>query len=92
MEMARRRKVTKTPEIVKTFDNLLWVNLPSHWIVKTVYFRQTLFVSAFVEHEDEEVYNKIRRSFTLKVLRDREEDLQGLARDCADEMKSEAIR
>lgn len=87
MEMAKK----KAPELVELFSNLLWANLPNHWVIKTVYFRQTLFVSVFIENRHEEVCRKVRRSFTLQILKNREDDLWGLARDCTDEMKTEAI-
>ena len=86
MQMAK-----KIPELVQLFSNLLWANSPQSWIIKTTYFRKTLFVSAFTQNRHDETNIKVRRSFTLVAIKDREDDLWGLARDCADEMISEAL-
>ena len=69
------------PELVQQFENLLWANSPKDWVVKTVYFQGTLFVSMSVEAYQFEHCQKIHRSFSLDIINDRSQDL--------DEMKTE---
>lgn len=78
-----------SPKLVQLFVNLLWANSPKSWTLKSVYFQGILFVSMFVTPSGGE-QQKIRRSFTLKTITSRSEDIYGLARDCVDEMKAEA--
>ena len=85
MEIAKSSK----PTLAQLFENLLWANSPKHWVLKSTYFRGTLFVSILVETSIEEEYQKIRRSFGLDVITGRASDLWGLAADCVDEMKTE---
>jgi len=77
------------PELVQQFENLLWANSPKDWVVKTVYFQGTLFVSMSVEAYQFEHCQKIHRSFSLDIINDRSQDLWGLASDVVDEMKTE---
>lgn len=84
----RMAKISK-PEIVILFENLLWVNSPKDWILKSTYFQKTLFVSMLIETSIEEQYQKIRRSFSIDTIHNREKDLYGLANDCIDEMLTE---
>jgi len=84
----RMAKISK-PAIVILFENLLWVNSPKEWVLKSTYFQKTLFVSMLIETSVEEQYQKIRRSFSIDTIRDREKDLYGLASDCVDEMRTE---
>jgi hypothetical protein len=81
-------KKTK-PELVQLFENLLWVNSPKDWILKSTYFQGTLFVSMLIETSEVRHYKKIHRSFGMDVIHSRSEDLWGLAQDCVDEMKTE---
>lgn len=77
------------PEFMQLFENLLWANSPKDWILKSTYFKETLFVSMIIETNDDEPCQKIRRSFLTKDIHDRKEYLYGLASDCVDEMKAE---
>ena len=85
VEMA---KVSK-PALVQQFEHMLWINSPKGWVLKSVYFQNTLFVSMLVETSIEGRYQKIRRSFGLDIISSRESDIWGLASDCVDEMKTE---
>lgn len=84
-------KVAKSskPELIQLFENLLWANSCKDWILKSVYFQETLFVSMLIETSQRGQYQKIRRSFSLTVIRNRVSDLWGLAQDIVDEMKTE---
>jgi len=79
------------PNIVKLFENFLWAHSPDIWMLKSTYFRKTLFVSILIIANRRNEYQKIRRSYPLNVIEDRSEDLPGLAKDCIDEMKTETI-
>jgi len=85
MEMAK----TSKPQLVQRFENMLWVNSPKHWVLKSTYFQGTLFVSMLVETSIEGEYQKVRRSFGFDVISGRASDIWGLAADCVDEMKTE---
>ena len=87
MKMAK----PQSPGIVRLFENLLWVHSPKHWIVKSLYIQQTLFITILIETNHEGEYRKIRRSFHIDVLDSRSEDLLGLAADCVDEMMGDAV-
>lgn len=84
-------KVAKTskPKLMQSFENMLWVNSPKDWILKSTYYQGTLFVSMLIEIYPTGQYQKIRRSFCLDTISSRSEDLWGLAADCVDEMKTE---
>ncbi len=73
------------PKLAQLFENILWINSPKEWVFKSLYFKGTLFISILT---DKNKSKKIRRSFSLVAIRDREEDLWGLALDCMDEMKN----
>lgn len=77
-----------TPKLAKQFEDMLWVNSPRSWIIKSVFFQNTLFVSAILQISEDQT-KKIRRSFQMIVLSQRSKDLWGLAADCIDEMKRE---
>lgn len=81
-------KVIK-PRIIQKFENWLWAHSHTSWILKSVYFQGTLFVSMLISTDSKEPYEKIRRSFSIDTIQDRAEDLEGLASDCIDEMKRE---
>jgi len=85
MEMAK----TSKPQLVQQFENMLWINSPEHWVLKSTYFHSTLFVSMLVETSIEGEYQNIRRSFGVDTIIGRSSDLWGLAADCVDEMKTE---
>jgi len=84
-------KVAKTtkPTLIRQFENLLWVNSPKDWILKSTYFNGILFVSMLIETSHRDNYQKIRRSFPLRLVTKRSADIHGLAIDCIDEMKTE---
>lgn len=82
-------KISK-PDIVKLFENLLWVHSPNDWILKSTYFQSTLFISMLIPVPTKIKYKKIRRSYDIKTIRDRTNDIYGLANDCVDEMKNES--
>ncbi|KKN98845.1 hypothetical protein LCGC14_0140860 [marine sediment metagenome] len=87
-------------ELIQLFTNLLWANTPEGWILKDVYFQNTLFVTMFVPKtttEQNELlslnmelgFQKIRRSFDLEIIQKRKNDLWGLAADCVEEIRGE---
>ncbi len=78
-----------SPKLVQLFVNLLWVNSPKNWILKSIYFQETLFITMIVTQSEDEQQQKIRRSFTQQTIKSRSEDIYGLARDCVDEMRAE---
>lgn len=82
MRMAK----TSKPQLVQLFENLLWANSPKNWIIKSTYYKKTLFISILTEQS-----KKIRRSFDLDIIKSREEDLWGLAIDCIDQIKKEIL-
>lgn len=86
MKMAK----TSKPALIQLFENLLWINSPKDWIIKSTYFRETLFVSVSKEEQSQKnsQISLIRRSFDLNTISSRENDLYGLAADCIDEMKN----
>lgn len=77
------------PELAKKFEDMLWVNTPEDWILKSTYFKKTLFISALIPTSQEGRCQKIRRHFKFDVIQNRSKDLWGLASDCVDEMKTE---
>lgn len=85
MKMAKASK----PAVVQQFENMLWVNSPKDWVLKSTYSQETLFISMLIETSTKNKYQKIRRSFDLDVISSRTSDLWGLATDCIDEMKTE---
>lgn len=85
MEMAKATK----PELVKLFENMLWVNTPEDWVLKSTYFKRILFISVLIPTSLEGQCQKIRRNFKFDVLQSRSADIWGLASDCVDEMKTE---
>jgi len=80
------------PEIVKRFECLFWANMHKDWILKSVYTRGIVYISILIEtcpvDSTIQKYKKIRRSISINVLRNRSEDIWGLARDLVDEIKS----
>ncbi len=85
MEMSK----TSKPTLIKQFELMLWVNTPEHWILKTTFFHDILFVSILVATQNQNKFQRIRRKFRLNIIKDRAEDIWGLASDCIDEMKTE---
>ena len=89
MQMA---KVSR-PEIVKQFERLFWANTPKNWIFKSVYTRGIVYISVLVEicprGSTIQKYTKKRRNISINVLRNRSNDIWGLARDLVDEIKSD---
>ena len=77
------------PELVQQFENLLWANTPSHWVLKGLYFQNVLYVSMLVWISPDKPFIKIRRNFTISDLEKQSKDLWGMASDCVDEMKNE---
>jgi hypothetical protein len=77
------------PKLVQRFEDLLWANSPKSWVLKGLYFQNSLFISMLVWVSPDEPFLKVRRNFTLSELEKRSEDLWGMASDCVDEMKSE---
>ena len=73
------------PKLAQLFENILWINSPKEWVFNSLYFKGTLFIAILT---DKNKSKKIRRSFSLVAIRNREEDLWGLALDCIDEMKN----
>lgn len=80
---------TVKPELIKKFENMLWVHSPKNWIFQTTYSQDTLFVSILIETSRNKDYQKIRRSFHLDIISSFISDLWGMASDCIDEMKTE---
>lgn len=85
MKMAK----TTMPKLMQLFTNLLWVNSPKNWILKSTYFQGTLYISMLIDTYDDKPYKKIHRSFGFDTVSNRAEDILGLAADCIDEMKTE---
>lgn len=85
MQMSKMSK----PELAQQFENLLWVNTPNNWVLKSIYFQNVLFVSMLVWLSPNEPFLKVRRNFTMSELKERSKDLWGMASDCIDEMKNE---
>lgn len=86
MVMAVSRSIK--PEIIQQFENLLWVDTPKSWVIKTVFYQNTLYISAIIEI-DKEHTRKIRRTISMEIITSRQDDIWGLATDMVDEMKSE---
>ncbi len=78
------------PVLMKKFCNLLWVNFPDNWSLKTLFHQETLFVSVIIAEDG--AINKIRRQYKYKMIHDREKDLWGLSEDCADEIKNSVLK
>ena len=70
-------------ELMQEFENMLWVNSPKEWTFKTNYFRDTLFVSISSKGK-----KNIHRSFHVSAIRTCSNDIEGIAKDCIDEMKT----
>jgi len=71
------------------FENYIWVNSPSEWTMKSTYFNGTLYVSMSIKLYKPKRLKHIRRSISITSVRDRCQDLCGLASDLVDEMKTE---
>lgn len=73
------------PKVVQNFINLLWANLPQDWVVKFTYYQKILFISIIMPTTDNDI-RKVRRQYDIEDIKDRKEDLWGLAADCAEEI------
>ena len=79
------------PRVIKIFEDLLWANSPRDWIIKSIYFNNTLFLSMFLREVGSKQLQKVRRSFPIDIIQSRQTDLWGMASDCIDEMKRELL-
>lgn len=79
------------PKVVRLFKDLFWAHTTDDWIMKTTYHRGILYVSVTINVGLGSTI-KIRRSFKVSNMQKRESknDLWGLAKDCVDEIRSEA--
>lgn len=77
------------PKLIQQFENFLWAHSPKDWILKSIYFQKTLFISMLVETSQPEQHQKIHRSFNIDIISSRSEDICGLASDIIDEMEAE---
>lgn len=78
------------PRIVKKFIDLFWVNLPQEWSIKHVYHKGALFIIVLIPINGKE--KKIKRQYRIETIKARSDDLWGLARDCADQIKNSINR
>lgn len=84
MKMSQVSKMI--PEFAHSFCNMLWVNLPSHWLFNCIYQRGTMFISIVIESQEDGTISKIRRSYVLKDLEKQQDNIWALAHDCAGEI------
>jgi len=74
------------PRIVKNFVDLFWANLPQEWTIKHVYHKGILFIIILIPIGGKE--KKIKRQYKIETIKERKEDLWGLANDCATQVKN----
>jgi hypothetical protein len=82
---------TYKPELVRRFCNMLWANLPNNFVTKFYYQKSVLYVMIILKNEKGKT-DKIKREYTLTCIQDRQDDLWGLAVDCADEIRHYVIK
>lgn len=76
----------KMPELVKSFSDLLWSNIPKTWVINDTFFQDILFISIIIDQGDNSEILKIQREYQLSDIQKRSDDLWGLAMDCAEEI------
>lgn len=72
----------KIPSLIGRFINLLWANMPKNWKLNYVYQKDTLYLVILVNND----IKNIERQYTYSDIKGRENDLFGLASDCAEEI------
>lgn len=74
------------PEFAQSFCNILWASLPQEWLFNCIYQKGQMFISIIIESQEDGTVSKIRRSYVLKDLEKQQNNLWGLAHDCAGEI------
>ena len=72
----------KVPNLLERFCDLLWANTPKNLKFHYVYQKDMLYVSIATEDNT----SMIDRAYTHSAIKERKDDLFGLAQDCAEEM------
>ena len=74
------------PEFVRSFCNMLWVDLPESWLFNCVCQKGAIFISIIIESQENGTVSKIRRSYKISDLEKQQNDIWALAHDCAGEI------
>lgn len=85
---------TTRRQLVKSFENLIWVHADKSWSVKIVYFLDTLFITVLIPVSNNGQYEKICRNISMHALRLAEgrNDVCGFSQDILDEIKADKKR
>lgn len=86
--MRVRRMENKTPLIVTTFADLLWAHTPKEWDFHDLYHKSILYISIIVSQDESGNKQILERTYSFKNIKGREDDIWGMAADCAAEMIS----
>lgn len=83
----RMMQVSKVlPEFARSFCNFLWASLPSDWLFTSIYQKGQIFVSIIIESKEDGTVSKIRRCYDLGQLQKQQNNISGIAQDCAGEI------
>ncbi len=78
----------KEMEAIETFCNLLWANLPKCFSVSFNKKNNTLKVYITNANTKNKRKNKKNRTYSFEAIENKKDDLWGLSRDCAEEIKN----
>lgn len=76
----------KIPDLVNTFLNYLWVNIPSEWDIQYRYEKYFLFVNVFVQDPLGKNPFTIRRRYSSDIIKKFEDTNEQLAQEAAKEI------
>ncbi len=76
-------------EEIQTFCNLLWANLPKCFSLSFSNKNKTIKVYITNNSIKNKKKNKKTRTYNHSVIHKRKDDLWGLGRDCAEEIRSD---
>lgn len=74
------------PELVERFENFLWAETQKDWMIKTTLYQDIIYITILTYDIKKHTTKKVRRTITMKTLKERESDLHGLASDVMDEV------
>ncbi len=76
-------------EDIQTFCNLLWANLPKNFTLSFSHKEKTIKIFVTKENVKNKRKSKKTKTYSHTMIYERKDDLWGLSRDCAEEIKSD---
>jgi len=76
----------KFPEIINTFVNYLWVNIPKEWIVQCKYEKYFLFINVLADDPLGKKPFAVRRRYSSDIIKKFEDNIVELAEKSAEEI------